>query len=290
VVKASLATTDVDAQSGVPIYDLIFEKIRVDRTNERAVKSWKSMNGGTKLGMSIGAQIPEGGAVRNKKTGTLLIAHVNLLETSIVGIPANPRSWMDAVAKAYKAGPKVFALGAIEVEETEVAPETIVQLDATEASSDPSPETNAPSQDLVESAPENDGAAATPDVIAAATDVLERTADSPVDEDQARALLVEAHNSLATVTNQLVETDAALAAAEKRAETADAEREAMKAAAEEAIANVANLIEQVGNLPAGRQASFKTIQEAAGSQAVDWESLGFAPEVVRMLKRGAHTE
>jgi hypothetical protein len=44
--------------------------------------------------------IPEGGAVRNKKSGAYTIAHVELLETSVVGIPANPRSWVQNAVKS----------------------------------------------------------------------------------------------------------------------------------------------------------------------------------------------
>lgn len=306
VRQASLTSSVVDEKTGAPIYDLNFERIRIDRTNDRATKSWKSMHGGTKLGLSIGAQIPEGGAVRNKKTGALLIAHVKLLETSIVGIPANPRSWIDAATKAYRSGQQRVWAGieipsgssetaTITVEEVTVAdstaPETIVPVDTIVDSTDPSTDTDAPSQDLeASSEPENDGAVATPDVIAAANDVLERTADDAVDPDQARDLLTEAHNALLRTTEALIEADAARADAEQRAEAAETERDAMKANADTVIAEVANLIEQVGKLPAGRQASFKAISEQASSQAIDWESMGFAPEVVRMLSKPSSPE
>jgi phage head maturation protease len=89
-------TVDAD---GNPIYDLRFA-IVVNDDNERAVKSWKAMDKGSRLGISIGAMIPEGGATRDKKTGTYTSSHVELLETSIVGIPANPRSWVENAMKS----------------------------------------------------------------------------------------------------------------------------------------------------------------------------------------------
>ena len=99
VVMASMkAAGDVDTK-GDPIYDLDFD-VRVNEVNERAVKTWQAIDNGTKLGMSIGAMIPEGGAVRDKKSGAYTIAHVELLETSIVGIPANPRSWVQYAVKS----------------------------------------------------------------------------------------------------------------------------------------------------------------------------------------------
>jgi phage head maturation protease len=282
VVAASInATNEVDA-NGAPLYDLTFEKIRINRRNDRAVKSWQAMNDGTKLGLSIGAKIPEGGAVRNKKTGALLISHVDLMETSVVGIPANPRSWIDAATKALRT--PVQPVVTI-TEETETETDTIVSVDIELTADDPSINTDAPSQDLDKSDPETDGAVATPDVIAAATDVIERTADEPVDADQAKALLTEAHDHLVLVTNSLIDADAARVVAEQRAVTAEAERDAMKTSTESVIAEVANLIERVGSLPAGRQSSFKSIKHDADQ--LDLDGMGLAPEVVRMLRSPA---
>lgn len=291
VVNASLvATGDLD-ENGAPLYDLSFDKIRINKRNKDAVESWQAMKDGTKLGLSIGAKIPEGGAIRNKKTGTLLIAHVNLLETSIVGIPANPRSWIDSVAKSIKSGPVNTAVtieaSAVTIEASavpEAEPETIVSDDVSSSADDPSTTTDSPSQDLTESDPENEGTVATPDVVAAATDVLERTADTAVPDDQVRDLLTEAHNALAAVTNSYIDVKASVDVAEQRAKDAEVERDEMRSNTENVIREVANLIEQVGNLPAGRVASFKAIQQAAAAQSETFEGLGLAPEVVRMLR------
>jgi phage head maturation protease len=113
VKSAKISSYGVEQETGAPIYDLDYA-FRVDRTNKRAEQSFKSQRGGTKLGLSIGARIPEGGAIRNKKTGRLLIAHVDLLETSIVGVPANPRSWVEQAKKSVEdaiQAHKVWALG-----------------------------------------------------------------------------------------------------------------------------------------------------------------------------------
>lgn len=78
---------------GSPIWDLDID-IDIDDENPRAVQAWRSINKkGTKLGLSIGANIPEDAWERND-LGRYDIADVKLLETSIVGIPANPRSWI----------------------------------------------------------------------------------------------------------------------------------------------------------------------------------------------------
>lgn len=100
VEKARSMIRGVD-QDGNPNIDLNLD-VLINDTNPRAVSTWEAIDRGTKLGLSIGAMIPDGGAKRNKD-GTYLIEHVDLLETSIVGIPANPRSWVEYAVKAIKA-------------------------------------------------------------------------------------------------------------------------------------------------------------------------------------------
>lgn len=80
-------------------YDLDFV-IRVNEANPRALQTWDAIQGGTQLGTSIGALIPEG-SVEKTATG-LKIDDVKLLEASIVGIPANPRSFVHYAMKAFK--------------------------------------------------------------------------------------------------------------------------------------------------------------------------------------------
>jgi len=252
--------------------------------------------------MSIGARIPEGGAVRNKKTGTLLISHVDLLETSIVGIPANPRSWIDQVSKSIKSGPVVddedepvekdeTPQFQFEVPETETivasgtgGTETIVPVDAIEASDDTTDETTEPSQEALKSEPGTDGPVDSTEVVDAATEVLERSSTAEV-PDEVRELFAEVHNSLAAATEQLIEADAERIAAEQRAATAEAERDEMRVNTENVIREVANLIDQVGKLPAGRQTSFSAIADTAASKSIDWASMGMAPEVIALLEQ-----
>lgn len=96
VEKASLKRVTDD------IHDLSFD-IVINERNSRAVEAWEAMHEqGTKLGLSIGAMIPDGGAKVDRKTGAYTIDHVELVETSIVGVPANPRSWVEYAAKALR--------------------------------------------------------------------------------------------------------------------------------------------------------------------------------------------
>ncbi len=81
------------------IHDLALD-IVVNEINERAVKAWSAIQNGTQLGLSIGARIPDGGATRDKDSGRYRIQHIDLLETSLVGVPANPRSWVEYAVKS----------------------------------------------------------------------------------------------------------------------------------------------------------------------------------------------
>lgn len=100
VEKAFLKSDSID-QNGEPIYDLVLD-IAVNDENQRAVDTFKAVKKNARLGLSIGAMIPDGGAIRDKSSGAYTISHVELLETSIVGVPANQRSWLDNAIKALR--------------------------------------------------------------------------------------------------------------------------------------------------------------------------------------------
>lgn len=80
------------------IYDLDFD-VRVNKTNPRAVKTWEAIRSGVKLGTSIGALVKDW---EKNTDGGWDIKDVELLEASIVGIPANPRSWVHYAVKSLE--------------------------------------------------------------------------------------------------------------------------------------------------------------------------------------------
>jgi HK97 family phage prohead protease len=281
VVKASIGSRDT-GEDGAPLYDLDFEKMRIDKTNPRAVQSFQSIKGGTKLGFSIGARVPEGGAVRNKKTGALLISHVDLLETSVVGIPANPRSWIDYAVKAYKGeGPEVAirtdqltasattnGTGATNILITTSAIPEVEEVVVTPAqeilAGEDGPELVVPAVDLASSQgapasePDADGAVEPPAVEAAAEP------DEPIEPDplvtpSLTQALREAHTSLADVTGQLIDARRAQSDAEQRATKAERELDIVKQMAQDVIRDTAQIIERLGRLPVGQKASFRAI-------------------------------
>jgi phage head maturation protease len=106
-VAGSVVDANVTRTADGEIVDLHFN-IAINEENERAVKAWAAIKGSenrrpTKLGLSIGAMIPEGGATWDATAKGYVINHIELLETSIVGVPANPRSWVEYAVKALGA-------------------------------------------------------------------------------------------------------------------------------------------------------------------------------------------
>jgi len=93
--------TDTD---GSAVFDLDLD-IVLNEANERAIATYTAIKDqGVKLGVSIGALITDW-KLKDEKAGWwggLIIEGVNLLEASIVGIPANPRSWVQNAVKALK--------------------------------------------------------------------------------------------------------------------------------------------------------------------------------------------
>lgn len=154
ITSATITARDAD-QDGRPNYDLDIEGV-INEANPRAVQTFNALESGTKLGISIGAMIPEGGAILDRKTGTYTIQHVDLLEASFVGIPANPRSWVEYAVKSLRA--KRAVPEAEDKEEPEVleAAEEAAEL-PTEIEEADEAETDSPSQGASESKPENEG-------------------------------------------------------------------------------------------------------------------------------------
>ncbi|MBA3875585.1 MAG: hypothetical protein C0498_01390 [Anaerolinea sp.] len=90
-----------DPEAG-DVYDLdITVRVAGDDENPRAGKVYRSIAAGRKLGLSIGAYVTS--ASRSSKGGeeTFVIDGVRLLESSVVGIPANQRSYV--LTRALKA-------------------------------------------------------------------------------------------------------------------------------------------------------------------------------------------
>lgn len=92
VCEASALQAAVDA-GGQDCLDLVI-RMEVYANNPRAMQSWNAVNGGVKLGFSIGGAITDFEWVdEDDWWSALLINGLDLYEISLVGIPANPRAY-----------------------------------------------------------------------------------------------------------------------------------------------------------------------------------------------------
>lgn len=145
----------VKNDEGDQIWDMDLD-IEMVTSNVRADKTWDLLKKDmVKLGVSIGAMIEDWEYIDKDAGfwGGLRIKKVDLLEASIVGIPANQRSWVQNAVKAIKS----FTTSA----ETEENEETSDMPDPMTLSTDPIEE---PVDEVTpESAPEPVEAAADPE-------------------------------------------------------------------------------------------------------------------------------
>jgi HK97 family phage prohead protease len=95
-----------DQETGQEVYDLDID-IRVvsEDENPLAMKTYRAIKRGVKLGLSIGARVAK---VQKEKDAmgedTYVIDEVSLLESSVVGIPANQRSYLQNALKSLRGG------------------------------------------------------------------------------------------------------------------------------------------------------------------------------------------
>ncbi len=95
-----------DEETGQEVYDLDID-IRVvgEDENPLAMKTYRAIKRGVKLGLSIGARVAK---VQKAKDAmgedTYIIDEVSLLESSVVGIPANQRSYLQNALKSLRGG------------------------------------------------------------------------------------------------------------------------------------------------------------------------------------------
>lgn len=282
-------------------YDLDFD-IEVDEDNPRALATHKSVIRGVKLGTSIGAQVKD--AYKDRSTGVVIIDDVSLLEASIVGIPANPRSFVQYAVKALAEAELEDDDAEVEVEveategeeETtkEVAPDTTdtePEKTASEDMESPADASQEPEEAQEGDTPTPDDA---PDGITKDTEpeVKEPLPVSEIDSDvvgdEAKALLAMKQADFTTLlrmvettASELVETKKALWAERERVKDLERERD-------EANANVAlakQFVSKLAELPIGRRAS----QSAVITDFNEKFSGIYDPDVIKMLTTGENT-
>lgn len=112
-----------DAETNSEVYDLDIDVLVCkEDENPEAMRAYKAIKRGVKLGLSIGARVDRVSKRKDSKTGedSYVIDSVKLMEASVVGIPANQRSYLQNAVKSLKAAEKA---GEIEIVEKAAATE-----------------------------------------------------------------------------------------------------------------------------------------------------------------------
>jgi starvation-inducible DNA-binding protein len=95
-----------DSETGQEVYDLDVN-IRVvnEDENPEALRAYRAIKRGVKLGLSIGARVEKASrkAATDSQPESIVIEKVRLMEASVVGIPANQRSYLHNAIKSIKA-------------------------------------------------------------------------------------------------------------------------------------------------------------------------------------------
>jgi HK97 family phage prohead protease len=96
----------LDEASGEEVYDLDIDiKVCPEDENPEALRTYKAIKRGVRLGLSIGARVEQASKKKDKDTSaeTYVIERIRLLESSVVGIPANQRSYLQNAVKSLRA-------------------------------------------------------------------------------------------------------------------------------------------------------------------------------------------
>lgn len=104
----------MDAESGEEVYDLDIDvKVCPEDENPQAMQAYRAIKRGVKLGLSIGARVEAADKQRDETSGvdTYIINKVRLLEASVVGLPANQRSYLHNAVKSLRQAQKSDEIG-----------------------------------------------------------------------------------------------------------------------------------------------------------------------------------
>lgn len=117
-----------DSETGSDVYDLDIDVLVCkEDENPEAMRAYKAIKRGVKLGLSIGARVDRVSKKKDANTGedTYVIDSVKLMEASVVGIPANQRSYLQNAVKSLRAAEKS---GEFEISE-KASPDSISEGD-----------------------------------------------------------------------------------------------------------------------------------------------------------------
>jgi len=127
---AKSARTSIRSDAGVMVTDLDIAG-EVNEANPRAKQTADLIEGGARLGVSIGARVKDYRPKDDKDPmGGWIIDDVELKEASIVGLPANPRTWVQYATKAIRRFERERVMEAVDMTKTASAPPADAPVDA----------------------------------------------------------------------------------------------------------------------------------------------------------------
>lgn len=268
VQDATVVKRGTDA-AGMPIYDLDLD-IAVNDVNPRALQTYQSIKKGTQLGTSIGAIVRH---ATKKKDGGLRIDELDLMEASIVSIPANPRSWVHYAMKSFNGTPeeetvldeeKEAEAPVVETVEAEVPPITTTEVEPDKEAATVTVEVDGHGSVMVDTSRKPQEASADPE-----TGLLDETADGD-DEAIGDGVTRDAPpENLAefTLNLELGDLDVikeALTSAVTRIEMLSKALAVAEQERDDAVENFAaakQIIERIAKLPIGPKATYRKAAE-----------------------------
>ena len=309
----------MDEETGQEVYDLDIDvKVCPEDENPQAMQAYRAIKRGVKLGLSIGARVENADKKRDEKSGidTYVINKVRLLEASVVGIPANQRSYLHNAVKSLRSKPEENEVEhAIIRDLTDKVEETEGQQAAvkneTEDSTSAELEKNmteeiAPqvAEETPEVAPEAEPAVAVEPAVEPAVEAAVEAAVEPVAEeaaadveeyrevseaDVAEVLASATSNRLALETGAPLQGEAEAPVAEPVAAEPVAEEVAVEAAPAEAAPIDAVIEEPVAELASEDQGVEPIVDLNDAEKSSDVDDIGKIVEVAKSALDAAKT-
>jgi len=272
-------------ENGNAVYDFDID-MTINDANPLAIESWEAIKKGTKLGFSIGANIPNGEFEVDRKTGAKTIKRIQLLETSIVGIPANPRSW---ISRAVEFIDVALAAGDV-TEEAKDAPPA-------DDRDDPEwTELDAPVSEEPDASSPSDADDSDPDSAQMFEDDSEPEAGEaplegePVAPEPAISESAELQSHLTDTVLTLAQAVDEVKAARKerdealqRAKEAERERDETVESAKEILIRTGAAVRKFKNTPVGRKTTFvEATKDLENIERV------YGPDIIKMMENNSH--
>jgi HK97 family phage prohead protease len=307
----------MDEETGQEVYDLDIDvKVCPEDENPQAMQAYRAIKRGVKLGLSIGARVENADKKRDEKSGidTYVINKVRLLEASVVGIPANQRSYLHNAVKSLRSKPEENEVehaiirdltDAVKVEETEG--QQAAGKNKTEDSTSAELEKNmteeiAPqvAEETPEVAPEAEPAVAVEPAVEAAVEAavepVAEEAAADVEEyrevseaDVAEVLASATSNRLALETGAPLQGVTEAPVAEPVAAEPVAEEVAVEAAPAEAAPIDAVIEEPVAELASEDQGVEPIVDLSEAEKSSDVDDIGKIVEVAKSALDAAKT-